>query len=129
MLEAYKPSHETLPLSMSLVSQVGGKHEHAFHQRDRYGGDHNDGDGKKNLTRDSRDKKQGHEGHDIRQNAESDRLYDFPSSLYGSLQVRVPLLTVFIDVFPDHDGIIHHNAKGNDEREHGHHIDADAQRG
>ena len=38
-------------------------------------------------------------------------------------------LLVSVNIFTDHNGIIHHNAEDQDKRKHGHHVDGSIQAG
>ncbi len=110
-----------------LVAQQARAHHRRQGQGDDPGNDHRAGQGEGELLeqgaseageeadrRVDRGEGDGHADH---------RYGDLPRALQGSLEGRLALLDVAVDVFHHHDRVVHHQADGQDHRQQGQQVD------
>ncbi len=110
-----------------LVAQQARAHHRRQGQGDDPGNDHRAGQGEGELLeqgageageeadrRVDRGEGDGHADH---------RYSDLPRALQGSLEGRLALLDVAVDVFHHHDCVVHHQADGQDHRQQGQQVD------
>ena len=108
---------------------MGRQHKDGFQQRNEKHDAHHHGNRLEYFPHGSGDEIKGHEGHDVGQDAERYRRRKFARPDNGRFDKRLSLLVVVVDVLADNDGIVDHNAQGDDVGEHRHHVDADVHRG
>ncbi len=106
-----------------------GKDEEGFYQRHKqnrndYHRDHAD-----EFTHGATDEEQRRKSGHRRKNRENHRHAHLLGAGDGRRQVGGAPLSMFVDVFSDHDGIIDHDPQGEDKGKQGYHIDRNAQGG
>ncbi len=106
------------------MGQVGRQNQKAFQPGDQKNSDHHRRNDTPGFPHHARNKRERQKCRHVRQNAESDGNGYVFCPLNRRLQMGHALLTIFIDVLARHDGVIDHNPEGDDEREHGNHVDA-----
>ena len=129
LLLAQQPTQRTRRVGTFAVAYMGGEDKEAFDERDTEDTYDHNGDLAEYFAHKARDKEHGHEGDHVGQDAEGDGHGNFPSPAHRGIKPGQSFLVIMINVFPHHDGIIHHDTQGDDEREHGHHVDAYAHGG
>ena len=107
------------------MADMGRENKKTFDQRNRKHADYDHWNLFEYLPQDAGNEEHGEKRHHVGQYAEGNRHGDFFGSRNSGFQPRNTALIVMIDVFPDHDGIIHHDAEGDDKREHGDHVNTD----
>jgi len=107
------------------MAHVGRENKKAFDQRNRKYADYDHRNLFEYLAHDAGNEEHGEKSHHVGQHAEGDRHGYFSGPGYGGVEPWNTALAMMVDVFPNHDGIIHHNAEGNNKREQGDHVNAD----
>ena len=129
LLPAVQPGRQASPPAVLLVTQVGRKHEQALTKRDKEDDHDHDGDHLEDPAHRAGDEIEWHEHDDVCQDAEDNRQGHLTGALDGGLDERHTLLVIVVDVFAHHDGIVHHDAQGDDVGKQRYHVDRHARRG
>ncbi|MQM39976.1 hypothetical protein KBTX_04017 [wastewater metagenome] len=109
------------------VPQVRRQDDQRLHQRDGEDRTHHRRDHRPDLAEGPGDEGQRQEGDDIGEHAHHDRHRDVPRPLHrGGEQPQAPL-PVLVDVLAGDDGVVHHDAQRDDEREQRDHVDGHAE--
>ena len=106
---------------------MGRQDEQGLKERDGKDTHHNHWNIAEYLAHGAGDKVERHEGNDVGDHCKGDRHGHLARALDRGLKGIVAPLFIAVDVFTDNNGVVDHDAKGDDKGEQRDHIDADTE--
>ena len=108
---------------MGGVGQVRRQDVQRLHEGEDEAGNDDERDHPEDLAHHARHEHQRHEGGHRGEDREHDRRRDLAGTVDGPLTSVASLFLVAVDVLPDDDRVVDHDAQHDDEGEQGHHVD------
>ena len=116
------------PVRSRQVGQVVRQHKRRFDQGEQQHGDDDDRQRLPDVSVASRQEEQRHEGGHRREHGERERQGDSPGAANRRHDAGRSALAFLVDVLGDDDGVVDHDADGQDEREQGDRVDREVER-